>query len=416
MGRPFLSSIRHTSRSLHPLRYRLVLVIIFLALFQQQHLYFVHRQSLAAKYSSTIFASNSQELHPRLLRPDDEDSHFQDELLMNREAWKVLGEGWEGKVFTYKDLVIKTFTPGRSPFRNCAPGMTNKKWPTEIPASLRFGGFYQQADANEDNYGQNASTTNDGFLPVKAFFKASPLPSKPAEWHLVTPFVPGGNLNTFAGKLSTDTIARSFRDVDARYRPAFNRLLASMEGLHDAGYCHDDIKPANIFIRDDSHWVLGDLGNARHISHPYHSSRLWRNNDQLEDCRANDVIRALKSYFKFIQTSLDDDGDFNIALLEGKEPMSRLFWGTLAGATSMSAARLRQQSLIEYPEAPPKTDSNAGYSLLPHSYTLMYLFSRRLALKHAVNRTLLTRMGEKMARWWAMTWLFGVPISEVCGL
>ncbi|KAJ4366841.1 hypothetical protein N0V83_007369 [Neocucurbitaria cava] len=415
MGRPLLSSIRHMSRSSH-LRYRVVVFMMILALFQQYQLFCVHRQSLAAKYTSTQLASNFQGLHSHLPIPDDKDLHFQDELVANRRAWKALGEGWEGKVYAYNDSVIKTFTPGRSPFRNCVPGMMNKKWPTEIPASLQFGGFIQQNDPSNEHYGHNRSITIDGFLPVKAYYMASPLPSKPAEWHLVTPLLQGGSLNTLARTLSEDMKARGFQNVDALYRPTFNRLLETMEGLHDAGYCHDDIKPANIFIKDEAHWILGDLGNARQVFHPYHSSRLWRDNSQLEDCRANDVIRALKSYVKFIQTSLGDEDEFNLAFLEGKEPISRLFWRALADATTMTAAKLRQQSLTEYPEAPLKTDINDGVPLIPRSYTLMNLFSQRLALKHAVDNALLTRMGEKMTRWWAMTWLFGVPVSDVCGL
>lgn len=413
MGRPFIFAIPYTPRAFLHIRYRPVIVLLILSVLQQQHFFFLNRQALAAKYASTKFTSNSPEAHPRFLRPDDEDSHFQAQLLANREAWKVLGEGWEGKVFVYKDSVIKTFTPGRSPFRNCAPGRTDSTWPTEILASLHFGGFYQKVDNYDESRPYNASSTAGGFLPVQAYFLASPLPRKPAEWHLVTPFLRGGNLNTLAHSLSNDTITKTFREIDATYRPAFNRLVEDMARLHDAGYCHDDMKPANIFIQDQSHWVIGDLGNIRHVLHPYHSSRLWRNNQQLQDCRANDVIRALKSYVKFIQTSVGDTDQFNNAFFEAKEPISRLFWWALADAPSMSAARLRQRSFIEYPEAPCKSGFD-GPLPSPTRHTLMSFFSRRAALQHAVDHVLVTRMGEKVARWWAMTWLFGVPSLESC--
>lgn len=414
MGRPFFTSIRHSSRPWSPFRYRVIFTILILGLLQQQRLFFLHRQSLAAKYSQTIFDSNPHELHPRLLRPDDEDSHFQEELLANRVAWKMLGEGWEGKVYVYNASVIKTFTPGRSPFRNCAPGTTNQKWPTEIPASLYFGGFFRDSDRHDHEYRYNASTSVDGFLPVKAYFMTSPRPPQQPEWHLISPLVPGGNLNTMAHRLSRETTNRSFRDIDALYRPAFHRLLESIEELHNAGYCHDDIKPANIFIQEESHWVLGDLGNVRHISHPYHSSSLWRDNQQLEDCRANDVIRALKSYIKFIQNSQYAEESFNTAFFELKEPLSRLFWWAFSDATVMSAAKLRRLSVVEYPESPPRTDADDGFRAASQSLTLMRILHPRLALKHDVDRILATRMGEKMARWWAMTWLFGVPVADVC--
>ncbi|OAL51347.1 hypothetical protein IQ07DRAFT_599308 [Pyrenochaeta sp. DS3sAY3a] len=416
MGRPFLSSIPHTSRSFHHIRYRVVVLLLVFALFQQQHLFHVHRQSLAAKYSSTDFTSSNQELQARFTRPDDEDSHFQEELLANQESWNLLGAGWEGKVFVYKDSVIKTFTPGRSPFRNCAPSVASEKWPTEIPASLRFGGFWNHLEMNGFGRTRNESATLDGFLAVQTYFKASVVPSQPKEWFLVTPYLDGGNLNKLSRELSTSTSTRNYQELDSRYRPAFNRLLKDMKSLHQAGYCHDDIKPANIFIRDSSHWVLGDLGNLRETSHPYHSSRLWRDNQQLEDCRANDAVRALKSYLQFIQSSASDADEFRIAFFEGAEPISRLFWWTLAGARSMSAAALYERSLIEYPEAARSLDMDLEIPSPDSHRSLIGVFSRRMALKGAVDDALQTRVGEKIARWWAMTWIFGLPVSDVCGV
>jgi serine/threonine protein kinase len=378
----------------------MVILLCIVAIIQIQHLYLTHRQSLAAKYSPTTFSLDSDEPYPRFRRPDDEDSQFQDDLLANRASWRVLGAGWEGKVFTYKDYVIKTFTPGRSPFRNCAPGGAGDRWPTEIPASLQFGA----ASPND---------TATGFLPVKAYFKVSPSPVEPEEWHLVTPLLRGGNLNTLSQALRKNPIPMTYRDIDAAHRPAFNRLLETLQNLHSAGYCHDDIKPANIFIQSSSHWILGDLGNLRHIEHPYHSSRLWKDNGQLEDCRANDVLRALKSYIKFIQASVHDEVAFNAALFRGEEPLSRLLWWTMADERNMSAEELRRRSGIEAPRSPARdepTDFKSG------GHMLGTLFPRRIAVKYAADRVLRTRMGERMARWWAMVWLFDVPVEEVCGV
>lgn len=415
MGRPFLTSIPHTSRSLHGSRYRIVFTLFLLAFFQQQHLFHTHRQSLAAKYSATTFNSSTEGFHPHIWRPNDEESQFQADLIASRAAWMVLGEGWEGKVFVYKNSVIKTFTPGRSPFRNCASGVTGGKWPTEIPASLLLGGTYKLVYADGGGHPQNSSTTIGGILSVKAYFMASVPPSKSLEWYLITPRL-DGNLFNLAHKLSDGAKPRGFREVDAKYRPAFNRLLKSMEELHNAGYCHDDIKPANIFVQDDTHWMLGDLGNLRQISHPYHTSRLWRDNRQLEDCRANDAMRALKSYLKFIQTSISNEDQFNLAFYEGKEPTSRLFWWTVANSQELSAKGLHQRSLLEYPEAPLMDNEYPAFPLHVPRRTLTGFFSWRLALKRNIDELLITRMGEKLARWWAMTWLYGVPTVEFCGV
>ncbi|KAI1513288.1 SPS1, serine threonine protein kinase [Pyrenophora tritici-repentis] len=405
MGHPIFNSIPHTARYMYHLPCRVSLVFLILALLQQQHLFFTSRHSLSAKYSATNFQSPNHGPYHRYWEPENERLQFQEELVANRAAWKVLGEGWEGKVFAYKDSVIKTFTPGRSPFRNCAPNMATK-WPTEIPASLRFGGISTEDDTN---------TTYHGFLPVKAHFVASSSPGAPAEWHLVTPLLDGGSLGTLAEHLYSRERPKSHREMDAIFRPAFNRLLTSMSTLHDAGYCHDDIKPSNIFIQDESHWMIGDLGNVREVFHPYHSSRIWTDNGQMGDCRANDAVRALKTYLKFIQSSIADDNEFNVAILGGHEPMSRLFWRTLADARYISAAELHKRSIVEYPEAFSRTVDNRIAKSARHA-SLTGLFSRRLATKLAVDHALMTRIDERSARWWGMVWLFGLPDAKRCDL
>jgi hypothetical protein len=398
----------YTSRTFYSLRWRLTFVLVITAFCHQQHLFFVSRESLAAKYSSTQFEASSQELHPRFERPDDEDAEFLDELIANRGAWKVLGEGWEGKVFAYKDSVIKTFTPGRSPFRNCALGATNEKWPTEIAASLRWGGT-----AHDLNNGDNTKSTSGGFLPVQGYFKASPSPAGVPEWHLVTPLLQGGNLNKLSKRLSRDTRRRSIREIDTQYRPAFERLLNNLHHLHEARYCHDDIKPANIFVENDTNWLLGDLGNLRHASHPYHSSRLWLDNKQLNDCRANDIMRALKSYMQFIRAASREQHRFDSGFFQGKEPLSRLFWSASVDASKMSAAKLLKLSSVEYAQRAPALQTNEqSFDFTRVDSGLLFQESR---LRKAVNHALETRIGEKMTRWWAMTGLFGIPDNEICG-
>lgn len=136
MGRQF--RVPTPQRSiLYYTRYRLVLLLLIFTLFGQQHRFFRYREALAAKYSPTDFAAFSEH-QPQLL--DEKSTHFQDRIVANRGSWRPLREGWEGRTFVYLNSVIKTFTPGRSPFRNCAPGTADERWPAEIPASLYFGG------------------------------------------------------------------------------------------------------------------------------------------------------------------------------------------------------------------------------------------------------------------------------------
>lgn len=200
---------------------------------------------------------------------------------------------------------------------------------------------------------ENRNQTFEGFLPVKAYFKAPPSYTGVPEWHLVTPLLKGGNLNKLAKKLSRNLKGKSIKEIDTQYRPALEDLLINMERLHEAKYCHSDIKPAKVFVEDDTNWLLGDLGNLRHLSHPYHSSRLWLDNKQLKDYRANDVMRVLKSYLQFIKAASQHREQFDETFFQDMEPLSRLFWTASADAERMSAARLRELSQAEYPERAP---------------------------------------------------------------
>lgn len=407
------------SRAFLHLRWRIALVLFVTAVCYQQHRFYVSRQSLAAKYSPTNFGAPRRKLQSRSKRPDIEDNHFRDHILSQREHWTSLGKGWEGKVYSYKDSVIKTFTPGRSPFRNCAPDTEDvgQKWPTEIAASLRFGGHKHnnpeaQTTDDEDAY---ASTALHGFLPVKSYFKAAQSEGQEEEWHLVTPLLKGGNLKDLAKKVVKNPKLTKTRDMDAYFRPVFEVLLSDIQRLHEANYCHDDVKPNNIFIANRTHWVLGDLGNLRHVTHPYHSSQLWADNDQLRDCRANDVMRLLKSYMQFLKRSTNNDKVFNDEFMEGKEPFSRLFWMASRAAQDMSAAILRRISMAEYPELPAKTEVDEEISTSVKDHAQSAWFFKQSKLNSEVRSVIETKIGEKSARWWGMVGIFGIPESEVCG-
>ncbi|KAF2005520.1 hypothetical protein P154DRAFT_530717 [Amniculicola lignicola CBS 123094] len=200
--------------------------------------------------------------------------------------------------------------------------------------------------------------TTSGFLPLQSYFQ-TPSPSSYNEaptWHLVTPLVKDDTLVHLA-HLHEQQTNHTFREPDALYRPAFNTLLQSLTTLHAAGFCHDDIKPANIFVSTPRSWILGDLGNVRHLSHPYHTSRIWRSDSaQLADCRANDAVRLLKTYLQFIRQASSTSkgeggiGEFDVMFYEGREPLSILYWWSMSDTQSISAEELRIRSLVEPPE------------------------------------------------------------------
>ncbi|EUC49051.1 hypothetical protein COCMIDRAFT_33523 [Bipolaris oryzae ATCC 44560] len=425
MGHLILSLTSPRVRTLYRVRHRLVIIFFILTLLHQQHLYLVSREALRAKYVPTKFNLREKgvatdfnlHIHDRYTRswgPENEDPQLIANLLDNREHWKLMGNGWEGRVYVYKDSVIKTFDTIRSPPRNCAPpSYPTDRWPAEIPATLYFGGSTSTAANGTEETG-NGKPRYNGFLPVKAHFIASNSPGSPEEWHLVTPLAEGGDLLTLAQKLSTDPNITSYRTIDARYRPAFNRFLSILAGVHNAGYCHDDVKPGNIFIQGPSDWLLADLGNVREVTHPYHTSRIWRDSKQVPDCRSNDVVRALKSYLKFLQKSMPSQDDFNAALLQGEEPIGRLFWWTMADAEGIRADELQLRSLAENPEAEPTPDTRNRVRIPTRMSALLKWVANPNFTRYAVDYSLWTTLTEARARIWGLVWLIDLPRMQSC--
>lgn len=186
---------------------------------------------------------------------------------------KDLASGQEGKADLYIDqqdggtVVVKTFN---SLARNGLPTSIcddfanyTTTWPAEIEASLLLG--------THDN--------NSGYVPVVDYFILQ-TPSSGWTWALVTPFITGGTLANLAADERDTLNKRTTDQLDATYRPSFEAMLSQLRGLHDAGYCHDDVKPDNIFIKDPEHFLLGDLGNVRHAGHPWHNTRSWIRQNQ----------------------------------------------------------------------------------------------------------------------------------------
>lgn len=353
---------------------RLAYILIVLGFMQLYSLHFAYYEALADKYSPTIIPSYTQQdlsLRRRWRADIKEQDGLRKRLLDNRLSWKKLGSGYEGDTFTFNGSVIKVFKPGRSPLRNCVTDGTNQmSWPPEIPTSLLLGGL-------EDSTSLSAISRDEArFLPVQDyFFLPNAKDNTTGEWHLVTRFLARGTLEDVARRLQAELPSPDVEEIDVRFRPSLERNLDALAEMHSRyDLCHDDIKIDNIFVQDlastvsnrdrnqskhhdgrDAQWFLGDLGNARQVSHSYHTSLLWtHDNGQHPDCRINDVLRLMRTYALFLQSATASSKTqaqaYNDAFLSGSTPWSQLYWHTIKpvwdGATV--AEEVRKLSAMTY--------------------------------------------------------------------
>lgn len=415
---------RSRYRLKRPTLYRISLVLGILCTLQFLRLHLLARHSLQAKYTTTLFSGREQELNEYNATSTAFSPLDRLALLAAKPEWQPLGSGWEGSTFKWNGNVVKTFNPERSPFRNCLAsslshhGMFNDseelwraaRWPTEIPASV-------VADAEP------------GFLPIKDFFLMSSSPEQKAEWHLVMPLMEGGTLQNLAKIVlqSQPEGKASVRGLDIRFRPKFNEVLFALQRLHAKGLCHDDVKADNIFIgastaEADSPWLLGDLGNVREVSHPYHTSRLWtHSNSQLPDCRANDALRAVKAYLQFLRAaskgtkSTTPTTDFDLALVDARESWAHLLWRADAAGSALHTGQvLKWSAKAEHP------GNSIGFVAMPHrnimadvrAWLLRPFVGWRSVYRRAVTSTLKTSVSEGGTRKLALTWFLGVPVGR----
>jgi hypothetical protein len=401
---------------------RLALIVGVCCAVQFLKLHVLARQSLEAKYTTTTFSGPAELLFRYDSLLDGEIAANRSALIAAKASWRPLGSGCEGSTFFWNQQVIKTFKPKGSPLRSCLPlelagdsQSTERqtcspgiRWPTEIPASLAMG-------------------TTHGFLPVCDAFFASSSPEQEAQWHLVTPLMAGGTLQALAKTIArnqTDTDL-SIHTLDVRFRPRFNELLAALVMLHSRGLCHDDLKLDNIFVdepitEEDGSWLLGDLGNVRETSHPYHTSRIWtHSNKQLPDCRANDALRATKTYLQFLRYAIDSSpstrSGFDKALLEAKEPWARLLWRSNGAGNNLRTGSVLQWSTgDENPMSLASSDPVAHFGLavswtkwllLPfHGWQSTHERASALALKITAS--------DAWAKILGLTWVLGVPVGR----
>ncbi|KAH7055832.1 hypothetical protein B0J12DRAFT_569720, partial [Macrophomina phaseolina] len=280
-----------------------------------------------------------------------------------------LGQGGQGDVAIYTDthtgspVALKSFfSPGHQPMPKPWSSLFSNQlstWPSEIPATLLLAGLHRHYSTHNLTH-QDALLSHPivttGLLPALDFFIAlhsSPplrLPRCSARsWHLVTPYIPHGatlaSLARSLGQAGNNNSRTTIADVDSAARPNLARLLSALATLHAKGYCHNDVKPDNIFAvllpgppqpsslttahaLDRSRWLLADLGQLRPVAHPWHASRGWVWRNQWHDCAKNDVRRMLKSYLAFVRGVVGEAerARFDRAFFAEGAALSSLYW------------------------------------------------------------------------------------------
>ena len=282
----------------------------------------LYRHDVAIRESPVDFSSLSDGTKRSLPLPErairqSNGSHIDERYRL----LKPLKAGGQGSVSLYADtstnttVVVKTISAvGRNrvpaKLRPLFKDITNT-WPSELDATLSI---------------PTTLGNESAFVAAHDYFIYREDGAEPDQWSwaLVTPFISGGTLVKFAHQLHESPKTADQFDLD--YRPTLDRLLDDLHALHEVGYCHDDVKPQNLFIEGRKLWLLGDLGNTRDYGHPWHNTHQWHRRNQWSDCRLNDVRRALKSYLFLLRTACDDPTQFDRDFLAGVKPWSRMYW------------------------------------------------------------------------------------------
>jgi hypothetical protein len=185
------------------------------------------------------------------------------------------------------------------------------------------------------------------------------------------------------------------------------------------------MKPDHVFVakrstEQDGLWLLGDLGNVREIAHPYHMSRVWTHtNKQLPDCRANDALRATKTYLQFLRHASSSSGStqskFDQALLEAREPWARLFWRAHGVGNSLRTESVLEWSTgHEHPTTSASSYSTKSSSLARSWRTLLLLplIGWQGIYKRSAASALKITASDGWARVLGLTWVLGVPVGK----
>lgn len=408
-----------------------LLLAIIVGAFHCIERFHTYRAALLLKYTPTTFPRLTLEEQAALANPRwqwaDYDSldgrslsepYSRQKLLADNHEWSRLGAGWEGETFMYGDLAVKVYKQNRAPFRNCVPGWSPElRWPTEISASLILGGMSESQSVSKDDF----------FLPITDYFLSPPIGDQPPQWHFITPFMRNGNIEGLSAKLWAEEKDYTARDLDIIFRPSLERILQALNRMHmDYDLCHDDLKLDNIFLgsntgeeikpNETTHWLLGDLGNAREKDHPYHSSMLWlQRKRNLADCRANDVVRLIKTYADFLRQSVADVSEFDREFFEASQPWSRLFWSISDAAQSEklpTASSTIERSVTEFAAGGTPFETIGRQPTGLNNLVTRLVWGRWWILSKATHDAIRVSASEKFARIWGMVRLFGVPAQS----
>ena len=255
-------------------------------------------------------------------------THIDDRYIFMR----YLGKGAEGTASLYVDessgevVVVKTYTGiARNPVpdelaEDFPEYVLKKNWQAEIEAGLHFGEL--------KNGDENA------FVPVKDYFVLE-TGAEEWQWALVTAFVEDGTLESLAKR--TKIHERTPQKLDKIFRGTLEKFLMSLKLLHDAGFCHDDVKSDNVFVANATHWLVGDLGNVRHFDHPWHATQRWKRENQWSDCVFNDIRRTFKTYVTFLRQSCGNELDFDREFYDSRQAWNSLYWAWMEQPLPVSA-------------------------------------------------------------------------------
>ncbi|KAL8652454.1 MAG: hypothetical protein Q9226_004266 [Calogaya cf. arnoldii] len=250
---------------------------------------------------------------------------------------RQLGGGREGAVKLYQDtstsnlVAIKRFhtlyrNPLPEPIHQALSAEEVNYWPAKIPATILLGGLALRPLDGDPLSKRGLGSENLDMLPALDYFlvRRNTWHSSSLTWHLATPYLGKGTLSHLAENLEVKN--QTFNDLDRALRPGLYRLLGSIARLHKLGVCHNDVKPDNIYVEDELHWLLGDLGNVREIEHHYYSTPQWHLEGQWADCQTNDVRRALISYLDLIRRASADTEAFDQQLMCRSSALAQLYW------------------------------------------------------------------------------------------
>ncbi|KAF8544573.1 hypothetical protein BDD12DRAFT_872815 [Trichophaea hybrida] len=224
-----------------------------------------------------------------------------------------LGRGFEGQADIYtsrttdQSVVIKTFfsftreeyIPKKVAVRLLRDyNITEKRWPVDISATLRR---YNAKSPMADDLTVHPI---DVFYVPRPEIELGPRERAPLPWRMVLPLYNSGSLDFAQAALAYLNLTTT--EIDFLYRPRYKTVFEALGRMHTTmelesnatGFCHDDIKIDNLFLRNEAHEIMvGDMGQSRPLSHAYHKK--WY------DCRLVDAHRAWKTYLVLLRGASD---------------------------------------------------------------------------------------------------------------